>query len=257
MNFDDLDARMRVYETSDDHCVLPGMQVVVRLDGRGFTRLTREVWRLEAPFDERFRDLMIETAEHLMDCGFGVVYGYTQSDEISLLLRPDDNTFGRKTRKIISVLAGEASAHFTLAMRQMACFDARVSQLPSDALVVDYFRWRQEDAYRNALNAHAYWALRRKNLSPSDCTQTLAGLSSEGKSELLLQQGGGNFNHLPAWQKRGVGLYWVQQNKVSVDPRTGATVTTQRRRLQRHLDLPQGDAYDEFLQGLQANARGA
>jgi tRNA(His) 5'-end guanylyltransferase len=64
MKFDELDARMRVYETAHDHCVLPGIYMVARLDGRSFTRLTRERHAFAAPFDERFRDLMLDTTEH-------------------------------------------------------------------------------------------------------------------------------------------------------------------------------------------------
>src|SRR5215475_14364725 len=111
MKFDDLDKKMRQFETSHDFCVLPGIFMVARIDGRSFTRLTKEVHRFEAPFDERFRDMMLATAEHLMaGCGFDVTYGYTQSDEISLLFAPDESAFGRKLRKLHSVLAGEASA---------------------------------------------------------------------------------------------------------------------------------------------------
>lgn len=65
MKFDELDEKMRVYETALDHCVLPGMFMVARIDGRGFTRLTREIHQFKAPFDERFRDKMISTTEHL------------------------------------------------------------------------------------------------------------------------------------------------------------------------------------------------
>src|SRR2546427_7501244 len=88
MKFDELDEKMRVYETALDHCVLPEMFMVARIDGRGFTRLASEVHQFKAPFDERFRDMMVSTTEHLMNCGFRVVYGYTQSDEISLLFHP-------------------------------------------------------------------------------------------------------------------------------------------------------------------------
>ena len=42
---------------------------------------------------------MVATVQHLMGCGFAVLYGYTQSDEISLLLRRDESLFGRKLRK--------------------------------------------------------------------------------------------------------------------------------------------------------------
>ena len=50
--------------------------MVARLDGRGFTRLTKEVQQFDAPFDIRFRDLMLDTVEHLMTgCGFNFIYG--------------------------------------------------------------------------------------------------------------------------------------------------------------------------------------
>ncbi|MBR0333028.1 MAG: hypothetical protein IIX20_05885, partial [Alistipes sp.] len=38
----------------------------------------------EAPFDIRFRDMMAETVKTLMDYGFRVIYGFTESDEISM-----------------------------------------------------------------------------------------------------------------------------------------------------------------------------
>src|SRR5215470_11979364 len=110
MKFDDLEARMRRFETSHDHCVLPSIFMVARVDGRGFTRLTKEVHRFEAPYDVRFRDHMIAVAQHLMTCGFRIVYAYLQSDEISLLFHQQEDAFDRKLRKLDSILAGEASA---------------------------------------------------------------------------------------------------------------------------------------------------
>ena len=73
MKFDDLDQKMRLFETAADYCVLPDMFMVARLDGRSFTRLTKEVCQFEAPFDERFRDLMVETAASLMTCPISAV----------------------------------------------------------------------------------------------------------------------------------------------------------------------------------------
>ena len=107
MKFDELDAWMRVFETAHDLCVLPGLYMVARLDGRSFTRLTKEIHQFVVPFDARFRDLMLATAEHLMTgCGFNVIYGYSQSDEVSLLFALTENGFGRKLRKLTSVLSG-------------------------------------------------------------------------------------------------------------------------------------------------------
>src|SRR5438477_13161918 len=116
---------------------------------------------------------------HLMTaCGFSVVYGYTQSDEISLLFALNENGFQRKLRKLHSILSGEASAKFSLLLGAIAVFDCRISQLPSAGLVVDYFRWRNEDAHRNALNAHGYWLLRNKGQTVGDATAAMKGLSA-------------------------------------------------------------------------------
>lgn len=143
MNFDILDKKMRVYEQSLDQVILPETYMVARLDGRGFTRLTKEICKFEAPFDERFRDLMVNTVEALMDCGFRIAYGFTESDEISLLFVPGDETFGRKVRKYNSTLAGEASAAFSIALGRVATFDCRIVPLPNAEKVRDYFLWRQ------------------------------------------------------------------------------------------------------------------
>ena len=116
MKFDDFDKRMRVYEQSIDQYIVPGMYIVARLDGRSFTKLTREICKFEAPFDTRFRNLMVDTTKHIMNCGFKVLYGYTESDEISLLFSPDNSAFANKVRKINTILAGEASGYFSLAL---------------------------------------------------------------------------------------------------------------------------------------------
>ena len=113
--------------------------MVARLDGRGFTRLTKEVCRFDAPFDVRFRDIMVDTVKDLMNCGFRVVYGFTESDEISLLFHSQENTFGRKIRKYNSILAGEASASFSHRLGHIGVFDCRMVPLPTVQRVKDYF----------------------------------------------------------------------------------------------------------------------
>ena len=246
MKFDELDKRMRVYETAHDYCVPPQVYMVARIDGRNFTRLTKEVMSFEAPFDERFRDCMIETAKHLMQCGFRVVYAYTESDEISLLFHRDETAFGRKTRKWNSVLAGEASAKFSLALGTMGCFDCRISQLPNAELVVDYFRWRNEDAHRNALNSHCYWQLRKNGDSAQKATAFLSGKSIADKNELLFQHGL-NFNDVPNWQKRGTGLYWIDIEKSAINPKTQEPITCQRKEIFVDMELLMREAYGDFI----------
>lgn len=252
MKFDELDGKMRIFETAHDLCVLPGLWMVARLDGRNFTRLTKELQNFEVPFDERFRDLMVRTTEHLMNCGFRVIYGFTEGDEISLLLDYRDQSFGRKTRKLNSVLAGEASAKFSLLLGELACFDCRISELPTVENVVDYFRWRNEDAHRNALNAHCYWRLRKEGESANAANDQLLRLSTSEKNELLYQRGT-NFNDLPRWQKRGVGVVWERYLKAATNARTGEAVTASRRRLTPVYELPMGDQYSEFVRNLLAD----
>lgn len=237
MKFSELDEKMRIYETTNDHCVLPGIYMVARIDGRHFHTLTKESGKFEAPFDEKFRDLMIGTVEHLMTkSGFNLIYGYTESDEISLLFSLESEDFGRKVRKRNSILAGEASAKFSLLYGDLGVFDCRISELPSKEKVIDYFRWRNEDACRNALNAWCYWTLRKEGQNQKEATKAIEGVSVADKNELLFQRGI-NFNDLPLWQKRGIGFYWETFD------REGA----ERRRLKIDMELPQGDAYGEYI----------
>ena len=248
MNFNDLDRQMRIYEESLDQVIIPEIYMACRLDGRSFTRLTKETCNFEAPYDEKFRDIMVLTVKHLMDCGFRIVYGYTQSDEVSLLFHPDEQTFGRKVRKYNSVLAGEASAVFSLAAGVPAVFDCRIIPLPTTERVSDYFLWRQEDAHRNALNAHCYWTLRRDGLSAGDATEALEGKSVSDKNELLFSHGI-NFDKLPSWQKRGVGVYWEEYEKEGFNPVTGETEIALRTRLLVDDELPLREEYAKKIAG--------
>jgi tRNA(His) guanylyltransferase len=171
MHFDDLDAKMREFEGLGDDTLPADLHLVARLDGRGFTTLTKQRLELERPFDARLRDAMIATTRHLMQCGFAVDYAYTQSDEISLWFAAHEQSFSRKPRKWFSVLAGEASAQFTAALAALprtdgdadepllGVFDCRLILLPELDDVIDYFRWRQQDALRNAMIGRLYWQL--------------------------------------------------------------------------------------------------
>jgi tRNA(His) 5'-end guanylyltransferase len=179
------------------------------------------------------------------------VYGYTQSDEISLLFHRDENTFGRKVRKLNSVLAGEASAKFSLLLNDLAAFDCRISQIPNVERVRDYFQWRQTDAHRNALNGHCYWMLRKDGHSAQNATNTLLNMSISDKNELLFNRGI-NFNGLPNWQKRGVGLYWEDYDKPGVNPITREEIIASRRQIKVDYDLPMRDEYASFVTKLAA-----
>ena len=184
--------------------------------------------------------MMVETVKALVaDTGMEITYGYTQSDEISLLFAKDAQVFGRKVRKLNSVLAGTASARFSLLIGLPAVFDCRIIPLPNQELVADYFRWRMEDAHRNCLNSWCYWTLRKEGLSASKASKELKGKSIAFKNELLFQRGI-NFNDLPVWQRRGVGVYWREFQKMGHNPITGEDIPTTRREVFADYDLPKG-----------------
>ena len=248
MVFDELDKKMRIYEKSLDQVLLPDIYMVARLDGRNFTRLTKEVCKFEAPFDERFRDIMVHTVEALMDCGFRIAYAFTESDEISLLFDTTEDAFGRKVRKYNSTLAGEASAAFSSELGRIATFDCRMVPLPNIERVKDYFRWRQEDANRNALNSHCYWMLRKEGKSVQEATKELEGKSVGFKNELLFSRGI-NYNDLPFWQKRGIGLWNEEYEKEGFNPLTEEKVQAKRNRIHVEYELPIGDEYGEMIAG--------
>ena len=246
MRFDDFDKKMRIYEESLDQYILPDMYIVARLDGRSFTKLTKDVCKFEAPFDVEFRNLMIKTVKSLMECGFRIVYGYTESDEISLLFHSEENTFGRKVRKINTILAGEASAAFSIALGIVSVFDCRIIPLPNKERVAYYFMWRQEDAHRNSLNAYCYWILRREGLDQNEATKELKGKDVSFKNEMLFQKGI-NYNDLPEWQKRGIGIYFKDVVKEGYNPIKKEAVTAKRRELYVDINIPSGEDYNSFI----------
>ena len=251
MKYDELDKKMRVYEESLDQIIIPDMFLVARLDGKNFTRLTKEVCQFEAPYEIRFRDIMVKVVKKLMECGFRVIYGFTESDEISLLFHPNENAFGRKVRKYNSILAGVASAIFSMELYILSIFYCRIIPLPSIERVQDYFRWRQEDAYRNALNSHCYWTLRKDVMSVQDATDMLSGKSIAFKNELLFQHNI-NFNDLPSWQKRGVGIWWTNVEVDGYNPIANEAVSTSRRVLHEEYELPLGEEYGDMIKNMVA-----
>src|SRR5690606_17206815 len=127
------------------------------------------------------------------------VYGYTESDEISVLLPPTFQLFDREVEKLVSLTASMAASTFSVGLGEPVQFDSRLWVSGSEEDVVDYFRWRQADAARCALNGWCYWKLRQAGGSVKEATAALRGLGVSEKNELLHQHGV-NFNDVPAWQ---------------------------------------------------------
>jgi tRNA(His) 5'-end guanylyltransferase len=84
--------------------------------------------------------------------------------------------------------------------------------------------------------------LRKQGQSPQAATKVLLKRSVADKNELLFQQGI-NFNDLPSWQKRGVGLYWETYEKEAMNPKSGCPVNCTRKRLKCELEVPMKEQY--------------
>ena len=94
--------------------------VIIRIDGRAFHTLAKAL-KLEKPFDAQFNDWMQETTQHLCEEIQGAKLGYTQSDEISILVTDYDNLtseswFDYNVQKMTSISASIATWHFNDAM---------------------------------------------------------------------------------------------------------------------------------------------
>ena len=250
MTFKEFDKQMRKYEEKIDQKIDANSYIAVRLDGKGFTKMTLNN-DFKKPFDTYFRDKMVATTSYLMtDSRFNIIYGYTQSDEISLLFSPNENTFNRKVRKINTTLAGMASAFFSRTMYStIATFDCRVIPLPDKDIVADYFIWRQEDSQRNALNGWCYWTLVQKGNSKRKANSLLNKKLNDEKIALL-DELGIDYNEVPSWQKNGVGMHFIPVTKMAFNKKTGDYTEVQRKFLDKEFNLKTRDEYREFIKSL-------
>lgn len=171
-----------------------------------------------------------------MQSGIKVPFAYTQSDEISLLMLPYSGEHGRKARKLLSLLAAEASAKFSLLLDELATFDCRLNLQYEWGKVLDYFRWSSIDAERNSFNAYCYWLLRGDGLDAQSATEKLRQMDVAARQRLLLDRGV-NFAHLPSWQVRGTCFYWQSVQKEGFNPHTAERTLYTRRVLVENEDL--------------------
>jgi tRNA(His) guanylyltransferase len=100
----DLEQRMWTLEYFHTLQALPGIWTIIRVDGHGFSRLTAS--RFAKPFNEKFRDLMVISAQALIEELHGI-YSYTGSDEIWVLFHPDG---------IFSIARSKSSYRFQLVL---------------------------------------------------------------------------------------------------------------------------------------------
>ena len=224
---DSLGDRMKAYENISRNYLTRRLPVIIRLDGKAFHTFTRG---LKRPFDDIFVKSMQETMKYLCENIQGCVLGYTQSDEITLVLidyqnRESDAWFDNNIQKMVSVSASMATISFYHNFRQnminwtdsnmgkiaddedrfkyaktivdktnnYAMFDSRVFTLPKEE-VVNCLIWRQQDATRNSILSVGQANFSSRELHCKKCDKI---------QDMLFVEKGINWNDYPTTLKRG------------------------------------------------------
>lgn len=195
---------MKAYEIYSDLRVPVNSKVIVRLDGRSFHTFARNM-ELTKPYDDNFYRVMVEVSKELFE-EFSPLFIYTFSDEISILL--DNVPFNGRVEKINSVMASFTSSSFTMnydkRFTKSVAFDSRIIPI-NDEDIYDYFKWRQDEAWRNCVNGYGIHFLKSK-YSSSQANEKINGLGLSDIHDLLFENGI-NLNDVETWKKRGIGVY--------------------------------------------------
>ena len=187
--FDALGDRMKEFEAIEtERRLMPGLPVMVRLDGKNFHTFTRGMAR---PFHAPMSQAMIETARHLVQ-ETQACFAYTQSDEITLAYWNDDPRvkfmFDGRIQKLTSVLAGMTTAKFNYEVARtmpdkahmLPVFDARVFSMPNLDEMVNCVLFRALDCAKNSLSMAASAHYRQRELQ---------GKGGAAQHELLYAKG--------------------------------------------------------------------
>lgn len=217
---DALGTRMKSYEYVTRKYLERKSPVILRLDGKAFHSFTRG---LKKPFDDIFVKSMQDTMKCLCENIQGCVLGYTQSDEITLVLVDYQSEeacawFDNNIQKIVSVSASMATLAFNNAFWNnfsdylnenqiddlefiemmykklwTAMFDSRVFTLPKEE-VVNCLIWRQQDAIRNSIQSVGQANFSHNQLHGKNCSNI---------QDMLMLEKGINWNDYPTHLKRG------------------------------------------------------
>lgn len=210
-SFDALGERMKFYESLCGDQLMPLIPAVIRLDGKAFHTFTRG---LDKPFDMGLIDLMVETTKYLVE-ETNACIGYTQSDEISLILMSDDFNsqiyFDGRVDKINSILSSKCSVFFNKRLSSFIpskddkdpVFDCRCFNAPSEQEGVNALVWREQDATRNSIQMAGQAQFSHNQLMNQSC---------DNIQELLWSQRNINWNDYPDKCKRGT---YVQRRKIT------------------------------------------
>jgi len=200
--------------------------VFVRLDGRAFHRLSRTL-ELKKPFDPAFHAAMRSVCRYLLtESGLTPAFAYTFSDEICLYF--STLPFSGRVEKLDSVTAAVAASALTIELGclEPLAFDARTIPA-SGEFALEYLTWRQNEAWRNHINAYCQTALVSEGMSSREAAARLRGMQSDAMHEMMFERGV-NLAAPPAWQRRGTLLYREECVNEGYNPLTGETVEAKR-----------------------------
>lgn len=235
---DSLGDRMKEYEDVSKHRLVRRMPAILRLDGRAFHTVTRN---MRKPFDEGFINCMRMAALHMIQAVQTAQLVYVQSDEISILLKDytrleTEAWFDGQIQKMVSISAALCSNQFNIwlkanfeAYHPPQVFDSRVFNIPKED-VCNYFIWRQKDASRNSINSLGQAHFSHTELLNKSQNDVLDMLHAKGIA----------WNHMETTHKRG---FCVVRHK-STDPIVGDLVaedhdiplfTEDRNYIEKHL----------------------
>ena len=214
--FDDLGKRMKEnYEGISKLRLTRRTPVIIRLDGKAFHTFTKG---LKKPFDEILMKTMQDTMLALCSTVQGCVLGYTQSDEITLVLVDykkfnSSAWFDNELQKLVSISASLATLAFNkyfhhntldanLSMEEEdlyaskfmnAIFDSRAFNIPKEE-VANCILWREFDAERNSVQMVGQANFSHKELQKKSCADI---------KKMLIEQKGINWDELPTDKKHG------------------------------------------------------
>jgi len=202
----ELQRSLERFETYNDGFILPDTRLVVRLDAHRLGDWSR-VASGEYPCGEELTKAFHATAKALLTSSFRVILAYAHGDEISLYIDPTENSNPLRRSKLISAFSSAAALHFRDATGLSALFDARLSELPSDERVAEYFMWQRRYCFRNAVTIALRRALTASGLSAEDVERKLHGLPEAQRVEALAQAGL-SLDSIPATTRRGALFSW-------------------------------------------------
>jgi tRNA(His) guanylyltransferase len=207
----DLKTRQELYESSYDHRIIPNIPVIIKLDIRGFSRISKS---LDKPYCKKISDILVDTMVSLYSQVDNVSLGYQYSDKIILFIKPSDEIwYANKIQKMCSVSASLATYYFMThylekdnspVIEGVVSFASHVFVVPSATEAVNYLLYKQSHCEQVFINDVIYSILWNKY--GKNTAEFLNGKSIEERKELL-EEVGVKWKDLPNEYKLGTSCY--------------------------------------------------